>query len=146
MQHFVGELKPESAYFMNVTSEGSVMYKTVAEVRTIMVKVLDTTQHIGVFDDPPKPTNQPKEKQQVHTLLVASSPPPPYIEEIIGPIKSIDHEPLTKDMPMFIPDLFIKEEYMELDNVSTMPKEHNAQDLRRSFQMPHRRLRVLLRL
>jgi hypothetical protein len=27
VQHFVGSLNPESAYFMNVASEGSVMYK-----------------------------------------------------------------------------------------------------------------------
>ena len=29
-------------------------------------------------------------------------------------------------MPMFIPNLFSEEEYMELDNVSTMPKEHKC--------------------
>jgi hypothetical protein len=29
-------------------------------------------------------------------------------------------------MPMFIPNLFIEEEYMELDNVSTMLKEHKC--------------------
>jgi hypothetical protein len=29
-------------------------------------------------------------------------------------------------MPMFISDLFIEEEYMELGNVSTMPKEHKC--------------------
>ena len=27
---------------------------------------------------------------------------------------------------MFIPDLFMEEEYMELDNVSAMPKEHKC--------------------
>jgi hypothetical protein len=32
MQHFVGGLKLESTHFMNVASEGSAMYKTVAEV------------------------------------------------------------------------------------------------------------------
>jgi hypothetical protein len=83
MQPFIGDLKPESAHFMNVASKGSVMYKTTAEVRTILEKVLDSTQHMGVFDDPPKPTDQPKEKQQVHTLSAPSSPPPPHIEEII---------------------------------------------------------------
>jgi hypothetical protein len=40
MQHFIGELKPENEHFMNVASEGSVMYKTIAEVRTILEKVL----------------------------------------------------------------------------------------------------------
>jgi hypothetical protein len=29
-------------------------------------------------------------------------------------------------MPIFIPDLFREEEYMELGNVSTMPKEHKC--------------------
>jgi len=29
-------------------------------------------------------------------------------------------------MPMLIHDLFIKEEYMELGNVSNMPKEHKC--------------------
>jgi hypothetical protein len=43
MQHFIGDLKSESAHFMNVASEWSVMYKTVAEVRTIVEKVLDIT-------------------------------------------------------------------------------------------------------
>jgi hypothetical protein len=66
---------------MNVTAKGSIMYKTVAEVRTILEKVLNSTQYTGVFDDPP--TDQPKEKQQVHTLSAPSSPPPPHIEEII---------------------------------------------------------------
>ena len=36
MQHFIYGLKPESAHFMNVSSEGSVIYKTVAEVRTLL--------------------------------------------------------------------------------------------------------------
>jgi len=36
MQHFIYGLKPESAHFLNVSSEGSVMYKTVAEVRTLL--------------------------------------------------------------------------------------------------------------
>jgi hypothetical protein len=111
---------------MSVTSEGFIMYKTIDEVRTILEKILDSTQYIGVFDDPPEPTDQPKEKKQVHTLSAASSPPPPYIEEITEPIKSTNHEPLIKDMPIFIPDLFREEEYMELGNVSTMPKEHKC--------------------
>jgi len=40
MQHFFYGLKLESAHFMNVASEGSVMYKTVAKVRTLLEKVL----------------------------------------------------------------------------------------------------------
>jgi hypothetical protein len=52
---------------MNVASEGSVMYKIMAEVRTILEKVLDSTQYTGVFDDPPGSTNQPEEKQQVQS-------------------------------------------------------------------------------
>jgi hypothetical protein len=126
MQHFVGGLKPESANLMNVTSDGSVMYKIVAEVQTILEKVLDSTQYTGVFDDPPEPNDQPKENQQVHIVSATSSPPPPYIEEITEPSKSTDHEPLIEDMPMFIPDLFIKEEYMELGNTSNLPKEHKC--------------------
>jgi hypothetical protein len=43
MQHFIGGLNPESAHFMNVASEGSVMYKKVAEVRITLEKVLDST-------------------------------------------------------------------------------------------------------
>jgi hypothetical protein len=126
MQHFVSDLNPESAHFMNATSKGSVMFKTIAEVRTILEKVIDSTQYTGVFDDPPEPTDQPKENQQVHTLSAASSPRPPYIEEITEPSKSKDYEPLLEDMPMFIPYLLTKEEYMELGNVSTMPKEHKC--------------------
>jgi hypothetical protein len=60
--HFVGGLNPESAHFMNVASHGSNMFKTVAEVRAKLEKVLDSTQYTGVFDDPPKPTDQPEEK------------------------------------------------------------------------------------
>ena len=77
MQHFIYGLNSESAHFMNLTSEGSVMYKTVAEVRTILDKVLDNTWYTEVFDDPPELDDQPKEKQQVLILLAASSPPPP---------------------------------------------------------------------
>ena len=40
MQHFVYGLNPESEHFLNLVSEGFVMYKTVAEVRTIREKVL----------------------------------------------------------------------------------------------------------
>jgi hypothetical protein len=40
MHHFVGGLKPESASFMNLASEGSVMYETVAAVRTILGKAI----------------------------------------------------------------------------------------------------------
>ena len=96
---------------------------TMAEVRTILERFLNTTQYIGFFDNPPEPEDQPKEKQQLHILSAASSPPPPHIEEITKPPKSLDHEPLIEDMPMFIPDLFTKEEYMELCNVLAMPKE-----------------------
>jgi hypothetical protein len=64
---------------MNVASEGSVMYKTVAKVRTILDKVLHSTQYMIVFDDPHEPANQPEENQQVHIISTASSPPPPYI-------------------------------------------------------------------
>jgi hypothetical protein len=126
MQHLVGGLNPESTQFMNVAFEGSIMYKIVAEVRTILEKVLDSTQYTGVFDDPPKPIDQPKEKQQVHILSAASSPPPPHIEEITEPFESTNHEPLIEDMPIFIPDLFTEEEYMELGNASNMPKEHEC--------------------
>jgi hypothetical protein len=60
MQHFIGGLRPESAHFMNVASEGSVMYKIVAEVWTILEKVLDSTQYTGVFDDPPNQLINPR--------------------------------------------------------------------------------------
>jgi hypothetical protein len=81
---------------------------------------------MGVFDDPPEPTDQPKEKQQVHILSAASFPPPPYIEEITELAKSTDYELLIEDMPMFIPDLFAEEEYVELCNVSAMLKEYKC--------------------
>ena len=126
MQHFIGGLNPESAHFMNVPSEGLVMYKMVDEVRTILEKVLDSNRHTGVFDDPPEPTDQPQEKQQIQILSAASSAPPPYIEEITEPSKALDHKLLIEDMPMFIPNLFTEEEYMELGNVSTMLKEHKC--------------------
>ena len=32
----------------------------------------------------------------------------------------------TEDMPMFIPDLFAEEEYLELGNVASIPKEHKC--------------------
>ena len=122
MQHFIYGLNLESAHFMNLASEGSIIHKTVAEVRTILERVLNTTQYMGVFDDSPKPEDKPKEKQQLYILSDASSPP--HKEEITEPANSPDHEPLIKDIPMFIPDLFTEEEYMELSNVSAMPKEH----------------------
>ena len=126
MQHFIYGLKPESAHFMNVSSEGSVIYKTVGEVRVLLEKVLNSTEYTDIYDDPPEAIEQPCEMQQLQVLLAASSPPPPYIEEITEPPKSPDHEPLHKDMPMFIPDLFTEEEYLELSNVSSMPKEHKC--------------------
>ena len=124
MQHFIYGLNLESAHFMNLASEGSIIHKTVAEVRTILERVLNTTQYMGVFDDSPKPEDKPKEKQQLYILSDASSPP--HKEEITEPANSPDHEPLIKDIPMFIPDLFTEEEYMELSNVSAMPKEHKC--------------------
>ena len=57
MQHFIHSLNPESVHFMNLASKGSVMYKIVAEVRAILEKVLDNTQFMGVFDDPPEPND-----------------------------------------------------------------------------------------
>ena len=126
MQHFVHGLNPESVHFMNLASVGSIMYMTVVEVRTILEKVLDSTQYIVVFDNSPEPDDRPKEKQQVHILSAASSPPPPHIEEITEPPKSLDHEPLLEEFPMFIPDLFSEEEYIELGHVSNMPKEHKC--------------------
>jgi hypothetical protein len=55
-------------------------------------------------------------KRSKNTLSAASSPPPPHIEEVSEPIKSTDYEPLIKDMPMFIPNPFTEEEFMELGN------------------------------
>ena len=44
-QNFFYGLKPESAHFMNVASEGSVMYRTVAEVRTVLSTPVSMTIH-----------------------------------------------------------------------------------------------------
>ena len=55
MQHFIYGLNLESAHFLNLNSEGSVMYKTLAEARTILERVLNSTEYIEVFDDPPEP-------------------------------------------------------------------------------------------
>ena len=82
MQHFVYGLNPESEHFLNLVSEGFVMYKTVAEVRTIREKVLNSTQYTKVFDDPPEPANPPAKMRQLRLLLGAFSPPPPHIVEI----------------------------------------------------------------
>ena len=98
MQHFFYGLKPESAHFMNEASEGSVMYRTVAEVRTLLEKVLNSTEYTGIYDDPPEPLEQPSETQQLRILSAISSPPPPYIEEITEPPKSPDHEPFIEDI------------------------------------------------
>ena len=106
MQHFVYGLNLESAHLLNLNSEGSVMYKTLAEARTILERVLNSSQNTEVFDDPPEPENQPTEKQQLNILSAAFSPPPPHIEEITEPPKSPNHEPLFEDMAMFVPDLF----------------------------------------
>ena len=65
MQHFIYGLKPKSAHFMNVAFEGSVMYRTVAEVRTLLEKVLNSTEYTGIYDDPPEPLEQPSETQQL---------------------------------------------------------------------------------
>ena len=65
MQHFIYGLKPESVHFMNVSSERSVMYKIVAEVRTLLEKVLNSTQYTGIYDDSPEPMEQPNEMQQL---------------------------------------------------------------------------------
>ena len=102
------------------------MYKTVAKVRTLLEKVLNNTQYTRIYDNPPEPMEQPSETQQLQVLSAASSPPPPYREEIIEPPKSLDHEPLHEDMPLFIPGLFTEEDYLELGDVSTMPKEHKC--------------------
>ena len=126
MQHFIYGLKPESEHFLNLASEGSVLYKTVAEVRTILEKVLNSTPYTDVFDDPLEPEVPPTERQPLHILSVVSSPPPPHIEEVTEPPKSSGHEPLLEELPMFIPDLFSEKEYIELSHVSNMPKEHKC--------------------
>ena len=82
MQHFIYDLNPESERFLNLVSEGSVYYKIVAEVRTILEKVLNSTAYTDVFDDPPEPELPPTERQPLHILSVVSSPPPPHIEEV----------------------------------------------------------------
>ena len=126
MQHFIYGLKPESAHFLNLSSEGSVMYKTIAEVRALLKKVLNSTKYTGIYDDPLETVERPYKTQQLQFITAASSPPPPHIEEITEPPKSSDQEPLYEDIPMFIPDLFTEEEYLELGNVSSMPKEHKC--------------------
>ena len=126
MQHFIYGLNPQSERFLNLASKGSVMYKTTAEVRTILEKVLNSTPYTDIFDNPPEPEVSPTERQPLHILSVVSSPPPPRIEEITEPPKSSDHEPLLEELPMFIPDLFLEEEYIELGHVSNTPKVHKG--------------------
>ena len=126
MQHFIFGLKSDCAHFLNVSSEGSVMYETVAEVRTLLKKVLKSTEYTSIYDDPPETVEQPYKTQQLQFITAASSPPPPHIEEITEPPKSSDQEPLYEDIPMFIPDLFTDEEYLELSNISGMPMEHKC--------------------
>ena len=65
MQHFIYGLKAESTHFLNVSSEGSVMYKTVVEVRTLLKKVLNSTEYTGIYDDPPERVEQPYKTQQL---------------------------------------------------------------------------------
>ena len=65
MQRFFYGLKPKSEHFMNVASVGSVVYKTVAEVRTLLEKVLNSTAYTGIYDEPPEPLEQPSETQQL---------------------------------------------------------------------------------
>ena len=55
MQHFIYGLNPKSERFLNLAFEGLVFYKTAAEVRTILEKVLNSTPYTDVFDDPPEP-------------------------------------------------------------------------------------------
>ena len=43
MQHFVYGLNLESEHFLNLVSEGSIMYKTVFEAKTIIERVLNST-------------------------------------------------------------------------------------------------------
>ena len=102
------------------------MYKTVFEAKTILERVLNSTQYTEVFDDPPEPANQCTKRQQLRILSAIFSPPPPHIEEITESPKSSDHKPLLEDLPMFIPDHFSEEEYNEFGNVSNMPKEHKC--------------------
>ena len=59
MQHFIYGLKLESAHFLDVSSEGLVMYKIVAEVRTLLKKVLNNTEYTGIYDDPPETIEHP---------------------------------------------------------------------------------------
>ena len=59
MQHFIYGLKPESSHFLNVSSERSVMYKIVAEVRTLLKKVLNSTEYTDIYDDPPETVERP---------------------------------------------------------------------------------------
>ena len=99
-------------------------------------KVLNSIEYTGVYDDPPETIEQPNETQQLQVLSAASSPPPPYIEEITEPPKTSDQEPLHEDISMFILDLFTEEEYLELGNVSGMPKEHKCVCLRSEAFIP----------
>lgn len=103
MQHFVGGLKPKSSFFVNVNSEASVLYKIVAEIQMILHKVHARTQYIGVFDDPPKPTpiEQPTEKHQISTLVVAAYR-----------LHRLSRRLLIQYMPLFVLALFTKEEYI----------------------------------
>jgi len=65
VHHFIYGLKPESAYFLNVSFEGSVMYKIVAEVRTLLKKVLNSTKYTGIYNDPPEIVERPYKMQQL---------------------------------------------------------------------------------
>ena len=41
------------------------MYKIVAEVRTLLKKVLNSTEYTGIYDDPPERVEQPYKTQQL---------------------------------------------------------------------------------
>ena len=53
------------------------MYKTVAEVRTLLEKVLNNTQYTGIYDDPLKPMEQPIETHQLQVCRYPRTGVPP---------------------------------------------------------------------
>jgi hypothetical protein len=54
LQHFSYGLRTDSATFLDKSSGGSFLYKTVSEAKAILNRILQNTEYTGIYEDPPE--------------------------------------------------------------------------------------------
>ena len=122
IQHFAYGLRTTSATFLDKSSGGSFLHKTMSEAKAILDGILKNTEYTGVYEDPPEEPREPVERAKP---FVQSPTPSP--QKIVEPEpRTSDPKPFSKDHRPFFLSMFDDDESTVDGDVSSSPREESV--------------------